>query len=182
MVPAAAQMSFEPMTSATQTFVSMISATQSFGPATSATQSSIAQTSGPIISAAQSFGPMTSVAESVGSMASAGLSDSACGENSLKSGRNWAARRRPFLQQKSAQTARCASVKASEKIAELSDIKLELAKLQIEAEKAKRNQAAEEHKIRAEQLKEEHSWKLQEHQLKMEILKSQLHSYLPSEL
>ena len=48
--------------------------------------------------------------------------------------RSWAGRRRPYLQQNKAVTARSAAVSASEKISELSAEKLELAKLRKEAE------------------------------------------------
>lgn len=115
------------------------------------------------------------------SMTSAGAGED--GVSSLKpavltarTGRNWASRRRPFLQQKPDQSAKCASVRASEKITELSAAKLELTKLQIESEKEKISQAAEEHKVRVEMMKAEHQCKLQEHELKMEIMKAQLHS------
>jgi len=96
--------------------------------------------------------------------------------STARSGRNWASRRRPFLQQKPEQSAKCASVRASEKITELSAAKLELTKLLIESEKEKRSQAAEEHRVRIEIMRAEHQWKLQEHELKIEIMKAQLHS------
>lgn len=93
-----------------------------------------------------------------------------------RTGRNWASRRRPFLQQKPEQSAKCASVRASEKITELSVAKLELTKLLIESEKEKMSRAAEEHRIRIEIMRAEHQLKLEEHELKMEMMKMQLHS------
>lgn len=93
-----------------------------------------------------------------------------------RTGRNWASRRRPFLQQKPEQSAKCASVRASEKITELSVAKLELTKLLIESEKEKMSRAAEEHRIRIEIMRAEHQLKLEEHELKMEMMKTQLHS------
>lgn len=127
---------------------------------------------------ATEFGPEAPTFQSMVTAASTGEDEVSSLKPAVltaRSGRNWASRRRPFLQQKPEQSAKCASVRASEKITELSAAKLELTILQIETEKEKRSQAAEEHKVRVEMMKAEHQCKLQEHELKMEIMKAQLH-------
>ena len=88
--------------------------------------------------------------------------------------RSWAGRRRPYLQQNKAVTARSAAVSASEKISELSAEKLELAKLRKEAKTERKTQAETEHKLRIKLMEEKHEMKKKEHKLQMQILKSQL--------
>jgi len=99
----------------------------------------------------------------VGSVASTG-----------KNARSWAGRRRPYLQQNKAVTARSAAVSASEKITELSAAKIELAKLRQAAEEDRRKQAAAEHELRMKFMQEEHEMKKKEHEMRMLILQSQL--------
>jgi len=91
-----------------------------------------------------------------------------------KPARNWAGRRRPYLQQNRAVTARSAAVSASDKITELSAAKLELAKLRHEAEEERKNQALAEHELRMKFMQEEHEMKKKEHELRMLLLQAQL--------
>ena len=86
----------------------------------------------------------------------------------VKSSRNWAKRRQPYLQQEK-KTVQNASLEASQKITELSSAKLELVKLRIEVEKASEQRAIREHELRLQFLREEHD-------LKMKLLNAQLQS------
>lgn len=106
-------------------------------------------------------------------VASLSLSSSVNDCSCLKSSRNWANRKRPYLQQER-KTAMSASAEASEKIVALSTAKLELVQLKLQLEKESRDRAVKEHELRMEIMKAEH-------QLKMEVLHAQLKSFTGEE-
>lgn len=118
-----------------------------------------------------SVAPVTSVQQLVPSTSATKVIEAG------SSSRSWAGRRRPYLQQKPTESAKSASVAASNKITEFSAAKCELAKLQMEIEKERKQYAADEHKLLMEMMREEQKWKLEEHQLKMELIRAELNRH-----
>ena len=92
--------------------------------------------------------PVTQPNESATAVSQYSVAPVSSGVSTGKPARNWAGRRRPYLQQNRAVTARSAAVSASEKITELSAAKIELAKLRHEAEEERKKQALAEHELR----------------------------------
>jgi hypothetical protein len=90
--------------------------------------------------------------------------------NSLNAtARQWASRKRPYLQQEK-HNFKSASMRASDKIAELSEAKLELVRLNIQLANENNERAKELHYITVQH-------RIAEHALKMQMLESKAASY-----